>query len=208
MVFRNEIERRNLVAALAAVAIVAATFLQAAPARAASSIPAGTKFYCVLGSPDINTKNAQPGDQFVMDVVQPYPNGSQRFAGAKIYGHVASARSAGQGRTAQLNLTFDKVVLANGQVGQVSGEMIAAKTVSENTTARKALGAGAGMAVGSQTVGRILGGSAGAVVGMLGGAAAGYAYANNQKANFNLAKGASTVVKTTAPTLIRSQARY
>jgi uncharacterized membrane protein len=85
--------------------------------------------------------------------------------------------------------------------------MIAAHTVSENTTARKALGAGAGMAVGSQTIGRILGGSAGAVVGMLGGAAGGYAYANNQKANFNLAKGAAATMQTTEPTLVRPQAR-
>ena len=35
--------------------------LAMAPANAASRIPVGTKFNVILSSPDINTKNAQPG---------------------------------------------------------------------------------------------------------------------------------------------------
>jgi uncharacterized membrane protein len=106
-----------------------------------------------------------------------------------------------------LDLAFDKLVLTDGTVGQLSATMIKAQTVSENTTARKALGAGAGMAVGSQTIGRLIGGAGGAVVGMLGGAAGGYAYANNAKANFSLVKGAQAEIQTSAPTYIRPQAR-
>jgi len=193
---------------LAFIALAAAVALGIAPASAASTIPVGTKFNCVLATEDINTKNAQPGDQFQMSVVAPYPNGNPKYAGATIYGHVTSAISAGQGRKAVLNLAFDKIILTDGERGVVSGTMIAAHTVSENTTARKALGAGAGMAVGSQTIGRIIGGSAGGVIGMLGGAAGGYAYANNAKANFNLAKGAAATVQTSAPVAIRKQARY
>jgi hypothetical protein len=190
--------------AVAAFAIVCAGF---APAAAATSIPAGTDFNVTLSSPDINTKNAQPGDQFTMTVVPPYPNGSSRFRGAVIYGHVASARSAAQGRKAELDLAFDKIVLADGERAAIAGTMTHAKTVSENTTARKALGAGAGAAVGSQTIGRILGGAAGGVVGILGGAAAGFAYANNAKANFSLVKGASAIVQTTQTAVARPQAR-
>jgi uncharacterized membrane protein len=207
MNFRHETYRKTALAGLAALALVAAMLFGAAPSVAAGTIPLNAKFNVTLASSDINTKNAQPGDQFTMNAIAPYPNGNSKYAGAVVYGHVASARSAGQGRTAQLNLVFDKIVLADGEVGQLSASMISAHTVSENTTARKALGAGAGMAVGSQTIGRIIGGSAGAVVGMLGGAAGGYAYANNQKANFNLAKGAQAVVETTAPVHVRPQAR-
>jgi hypothetical protein len=207
MILRHASLRKSLIAAIASAALVATVFLAAVPASAASRIPTGTKFNLTLATPDINTKNAQPGDQFTMAVVPPYPNGNAKYAGATVYGHVASVRAAGQGRTAQLTFAFDKLVLADGSGGPISGTMIAAHTVSENTTARKALGAGAGMAVGSQTIGRILGGSAGAVVGMLGGAAGGYAYANNQKANFNLAKGAAATMQTTEPTLVRPQAR-
>jgi len=205
MNFRYDTYRRMGLACLTALAIAATLFFGSAPARAA--IPSNTKFNVALASSDINTKNAQPGDQFTMNVIAPYPNGNSKYAGAVVYGHVANARSAGQGRTAQLNLAFDKIVLTDGEVGQLSATMVAAHTVSENTTARKALGAGAGMAVGSQTIGRIIGGSAGAVVGMLGGAAGGYAYANNAKANYNLAKGAQAVSQTTAPVYIRRQAR-
>jgi hypothetical protein len=182
--------------------------LAMAPANAASRIPVGTKFNVILSSPDINTKNAQPGDQFTMAVESPYPNNNPKYNGAIVYGHVASASKASQGRKAVLNLAFDKIVFPDGEQGLIAGTMIAVKTVSENTTARKAVGAGAGMAVGSQTVGRILGGSAGAVVGMLGGAAAGLAYANNAKANFSIVRGSAATIQTTAPTYVRAQARY
>ena len=187
-------------------AVIAVALAGFAQALAASAIPVGTKFTVNLVTQDINTKNAQPGDQFVLRVTAPYPNGNPRYAGAQVYGHVANATSAGQGRKAVLNFAFDKLVFTDGEVGIISATMIQAQTVSENTTARKAVGAGAGMAVGSQTVGRILGGSAGAVVGMLGGAAAGYAYANNAKANFSLVKGAKAVIQTTATVYVRPQA--
>jgi hypothetical protein len=206
MMFRLDSLRQSALAAFAALAFVATGLAGSAPALAAYSIPTGTKLTVNLATQDINTKNAQPGDQFVMRVSAPYPNGSSRYAGAKVYGHVASATSAGQGRKAVLNLAFDKIVFADGQVGRISATMVQAQTVSENTTARKALGAGAGMAVGSQTIGRIIGGSAGAVVGMLGGAAGGYAYANNAKANFSLVKGAQAVIQTTATVYVRPQA--
>jgi hypothetical protein len=61
--------------------------------------------------------------------------------------------------------------------------------------------------VGSQTIGRIIGGAAGGVVGILGGAAAGFAYASNDKANFNIASGAAATIQTTQPADVRRQAR-
>jgi len=203
---RPDSYRRNALAALAAFAFGAAAFF-GGPAPAGAAIPANTKLTVQLVSQDVNSKNAQPGDPVIFAVVPPFPNGSSRYARAKVYGHVASAVSAAQGRKAQLNITFDKIVFADGEFGRLSATMVSAQTVSENTTARKALGAGAGMAVGSQTIGRVLGGSAGAVVGMLGGAAAGYAYANNAKANFSIPKGHTAVIEVTSPVYLRPQAR-
>jgi hypothetical protein len=42
---------------------------------------------------------------------------------------------------------------------------------------------------------------------MLGGAAAGYAYANNAKANFSIPKGHTAVIEVTSPVYLRPQAR-
>ncbi|MBV8644847.1 MAG: hypothetical protein JO225_13160, partial [Candidatus Eremiobacteraeota bacterium] len=43
----------------------------------------------------INSKSAQVGDPFVLDLASPYPGDDQRFQGAKVYGHVASVTRAG-----------------------------------------------------------------------------------------------------------------
>ncbi len=179
----------------------------ALPAVAETTIPTGTDIHATLSSPDINTKNAQAGQQFTMQVTAPYPNGDPSFAGATLYGHIVSVRSAGQGRKPQLQLAFDSIRLGNGESAPLSGEIVTIAHKSDNTTARKALGAGAGAAVGSQTVGRIIGGAAGGVIGILGGAAAGFAYASNNKANFDIATGAAATIQTTAPASVRRQAR-
>jgi hypothetical protein len=191
----------------AAVLSAALSFGLASAASAATTIPTGTDIHANLSSPDINTKNAQVGQQFTMQLSPPYPNGDPSFAGAILYGHIVSVRSAGQGRKAQLQLAFDSIRLSNGESAPLSGEIVSIAHKSENTTARKAIGAGAGAAVGSQTIGRIIGGAAGGVVGILGGAAAGFAYASNDKANFNIATGAAATIQTTAPAEVRRQAR-
>ncbi len=198
---------RTLASIIAVTALLGTLATQRAlPAAAAVSLPSGTQLHAVLSSSDVNTKNAQPGDPVTFSVVEPYPNGRTTFANATIRGHVAEVSKASQGKKAVMRIGFDSITLRDGEHGPVSGEVVALKTVSENTTARKALGAGAGMAVGSQTIGRILGGSLGGVVGTLGGAAAGYAYANNAKANFSVVKGAPATIRTTSSTELR-QAR-
>lgn len=189
-------------------AAFAVAFLSNAVAAGAQTLPAGTSVRCELISSDINTKNAQVGDPFTMEVIPPYPEGDRAFASARIRGHVAEVRSAGQGRKAQLRLAFDRIVFAGGRSEPISGSVVTLQTQKANTTARKALGAGAGAAVGSQTIGRILGGVAGGVVGILGGAVGGFLYASNNKANFDVARGAvATIQTTTAVEVPRPQAR-
>jgi hypothetical protein len=185
---------RTVVAGICALALTLGAF----PAIArADTAPAGTQIYAVLATQDINTKNAQPGDGFSMNVIAPYPNGDPNFAGSVVRGHVASVQSAGQGRKAQLKLAFDSIVFSSGRSAPISGSVTSMGSKSENTTAKKGLAAAVGAAIGSQTIGRIIGGSAGSVVGLLGGAAGGFMYANNAKANFNLSKGAQVTLQTT-----------
>jgi hypothetical protein len=186
--------------ALVAGACALAVGFAALPASAASeTVPSGTQVYAVLATQDINTKNAQPGDGFSMNVVAPYPNGDTSFSGAVIRGHVSKVISAGQGRKAQLKLGFDSIVFPNGQTAPISGTVTAMNSKAENSTAKKGIAAAVGAAIGSQTIGRIIGGSAGSVIGLLGGAAGGFMYANNSKSNFNLAKGAGVTITTNEP---------
>ena len=171
----------------------------------AQSLPAGSTINAVLDSNDIDTKNAQQGQEFTMSVVPPIP--SDAFYHAVIHGHVAYVTPGGQGKTAHLRLALDEISLRNGQTYPLNGDVVKMATKAENTTARKALGAGAGAAVGSQTVGRLLGGTLGSVVGLVGGAAGGYAYAKNDRPNLDLPRGASVQIQTTSSIVPRRQAQ-
>jgi len=101
-----------------------------------------------------------------------------------------------------LKLAFDRIALPNGESSPISGTVTKLESTPENTTARKALGAGAGAAVGSQTIGRLLGGTLGSVVGLVGGAAGGYLYGKNDRPNFNVATGAQVQIDTASTALL------
>ncbi len=184
--------------AVAAVLMSACVFFAATRADALSSttLPAGSTINTQLTSADINTKNAKDGQAVTLQVVGPYPGGNTNLEGASVHAHVASVRSAAQGRKALLSLAFDSITFADGHNEPISGSVLKMDAKNESTAARKGLGAAAGAAVGSQTVGRILGGTLGSVVGIAGGAAAGYAYGNNNKPNFNVATGAHVQIQT------------
>jgi hypothetical protein len=186
--------RARLSVGIMAVAVVAATAL---PATAQTTIGQGTQIAVHLSTPDIRTNKNQVGDSFQARVTAPYA--TRYLRGATVYGHVASIQSGGQGRTAQLALHLDRIVFSDGQAQPVRAYSTSIDEVKDNTTARKALGAGAGAAVGSQTVGRLLGGALGGVVGIAGGAAAGYAYAKNNRPNFNVKTGARMVFTVSQP---------
>ncbi len=189
---------RGVLRAISSVACAAMFAFPALPAGAQSTLSEGTQINAVLASGDIDTKTAQVGDPFTMDVVAPYPNGDTTLAGATLRGHVKEVTRAGQGRAAGLRLAFDALVLPNGASSPISGFVSSASAKPENTTARKGLAAAVGAAIGSQTIGRVIGGSAGSVVGLLGGATGGYLYAKNDRPNIDLAKGSTVSVQTSA----------
>jgi hypothetical protein len=177
--------------------VTVASLLGAVPASAQTTIDAGTHISADLSSPDIRTNKNQVGDAFQARVTAPYP--THYLRGATVYGHVAAIQSGGQGRTAHLRLALDKIVFADGQAEPVSAISTKVDEIKDNTTARKALGAGAGAAVGSQTIGRVLGGALGGVVGIVGGAVGGYAYAKNNRPNFDVQTGALMVFNVEQP---------
>src|SRR6202011_2659864 len=61
----------------------------------------------------INTKTAQVGDPFVIDVQPPFPADDARYQGAKAYGHVASVDRAGGMHKAGFVLAFDRLTLVD-----------------------------------------------------------------------------------------------
>jgi hypothetical protein len=205
----NDVCRPSVRRSIFAAVLTAAFAVTAQGGAFAQTVAAGTDINGVLSSPDINTKNAKVGDGFTMTVVPPYPDGDAAFADATIHGHVADVKAAGQGRRPDLKLAFDAITFQDGETVPVTGAVVSIQTKRENTTARKALGAGAGMAVGSQSIGRIIGGAAGSVIGLLGGAIGGFLFANNKKANFNVARGAKvTFQMTSALEVPRRQAAH
>jgi hypothetical protein len=187
----------NVSTRIAAGSLAAVFGAMALPVSAQSTIGGGTEIDVHLSSPDIRTNKNEVGDRFTSLVTAPYA--TQFLRGATAYGHVLSIQSGGQGRTAHLTLQLDRIVFADGQARSIDAHSTSINEIKDNTTARKALGAGAGAAVGSQTIGRILGGALGGVVGIVGGAAAGFAYAKNNRPNFDVQTGARMVFTVAQP---------
>ena len=187
-------------------AVVAATFALATfpaavrPASAAAALPIGTTISGNLNK-DLDTAHAQVGDSFRLYVTSPYPNGDPSFSGATIRGHVASVRKASQGRTAELGLAFDSIVMRGGRSAPITGSVTSVQKKQKSAILQQAAGAGVGMIVGN-IIGKKLGTGLGGIVG----AGGGFAYGNNLKTNFDLPKN-STVVMQTTREVPRLQAR-
>jgi hypothetical protein len=181
----------NLSALKAALAslIVAAGIAATAGLAMAAPVPAGVNVFGVL-STDLNSANVNVGDGFSLAVTQPYPNGDASYANATIRGHVASVQRAGQGRKAQIELTFDRIFLSNGTSAPVYGHVVKLQQNEKNSTAQKAIGAGVGMLVGNY-----LGKHIGTNLGGLLGAGGGFLYANNLKSNITVPKGSTVVLQ-------------
>jgi hypothetical protein len=198
---KNTLTTNHLSSSLARCAIAGtltlASCLMSVPASAQSTIDDGTQIAVHLNSPDIRTNKNNVGDTFSAAVTEPYA--TRYLRGATVDGHIAAIQSGGQGRTAHLKLQLDRIVFSDGQSEPISAYSTKINEIKDNTTARKALGAGAGAAVGSQTIGRVLGGALGGVVGIVGGAVGGYAYAKNNRPNFDVQTGARMVFAVAQP---------
>jgi hypothetical protein len=114
---------------LVALALAAALPLAAAPAP--GIIPAGTVIDGVLQS-DLNSATSKPGDRFSLvekdrltqKFESVFTHHPPVLHGASIEGHVETAKPAGMGRNATLDLVFDDVMLPDGRVVPVHGQLV------------------------------------------------------------------------------------
>ncbi|MBV9408666.1 MAG: hypothetical protein JO164_07570 [Candidatus Eremiobacteraeota bacterium] len=154
----------------------------------------------------INSKSAQVGDPFVLDLASPYPGDDQRYQGAKVYGHVASVTRAGGTHKGAINLAFDRLTLMDGTTAALTGQVLSLDAKQGgNSTARGIVGGAIGQVLGNY-IGKHIGTDIGGAVGMIGGAI----YAGSLGTNVTVGQGTTVSLKTTTPATIlsRRQAGY
>jgi len=155
------------------------TAAQLTLAQAPLPVPIGTKLDITLNTP-LSTQFSQAGDQFTADVSDgPYQGGI-------IHGTVRSVAQSGHFKgSAELLLSFDRIVLRDGRRGKILAEVTQVfvhgdKVGNEGAIESSGQGkytwirAGLGSAVGA-AMGGIFGGGEGAAIGAVAGGGAGAA---------------------------------
>ena len=142
-------------------------------------VPIGTRLDITLNTP-LSTQFSQPGDMFTADV------SDGPYQGAIIHGTVRSASQSGHFKgSAELLLSFDRIVLRDGRRGNILAEVTQVyvhgdKVGSEGAIESSGQGkytwirAGLGSAIGAG-LGGIFGGGEGAAIGAVAGGGAGAA---------------------------------
>jgi hypothetical protein len=155
----------------------------------------------------INSRTAQVGDPFVLDVQPPFPMDDARYQGAKVYGHVATVQRAGGMKKGGVSLAFDRLTLMDGTTAALQGQVLSfdAQGNKSNSTAKTIVGGVVGQIVGNY-IGKHIGTDVGGAVGAIGGAI----LAANTGQNIQVPQGSSVSMKTTAPATVlsRRQAGY
>ena len=149
----------------------------------------------------IDSKIAQVGDPFVLDVVPPYPADDPRYQGARVYGHVANVTRANSTHKGVLDLAFDRITLADGTTASLTGRTLSYDAKQGgNSTARGIVGAVVGQIIGNY-IGKHIGTDVGGAVGAIGGAI----YAGSLGTNVSIGQGTTVAMKTTQPSTILSR---
>ncbi len=163
---------------MALVLLLAASALSFAQ-EARIPVPVGTKLDITLNTP-LSTEFSQAGDQFTADV------SDGPYKGAIVHGTVRSASQSGHFKgSAELLLSFDRLVMRNGQRSRllaevtqvfVQGDKVGNEGAIESSGQGKYtwIRTGIGSAIGA-TMGGILGGGKGAAIGAAAGGGAGAA---------------------------------
>ncbi|HEV3086452.1 MAG TPA: hypothetical protein VGX96_04425 [Candidatus Elarobacter sp.] len=196
---------RNSLLALAVAAIAALPLAASAQYTGDTLLPSQTVITGTLEQ-SINSKSAQVGDPFVLDVTSPYPADDQRYQGAKVYGHVASVQRASGTKKGGVGLGFDRLTLMDGTTASLTGQVLSLDAKQGgNSSARGIAGAVVGQILGNY-IGKHIGTDVGGAVGMIGGAI----YAGNLGTNVTIGQGTQVALKTTTPAtvLTRRQAGY
>lgn len=179
------LKRILFAAALAALIVPAA-------ALAAQVIAAGSTMDTKLNAA-LDTKTSYVGQPFSLTVQAPYPADNPAFVNAKIYGHVTSVVSGGQGRNPQLSIALDNIRYPQSGSdvplnAQVTGFEQKRKSNLVNVAGATLAGMVAGNIIGKWL--GIKGVGPGAV-----GAATGYLLSSNNKADFHVPAGSDVGVR-------------
>lgn len=155
----------------------------------------------------INSRTAQVGDPFVLDVQPPFPMDDARYQGARVYGHVATVQRAGGMKKGGVTLAFDRLTLMDGTTAALQGQVLSfdAQGNKANSTAKTIAGGVIGQIVGNY-IGKHIGTDVGGAIGAVGGAI----LAANTGQNIQVPQGSTVSMKTTAPATVlsRRQAGY
>lgn len=184
---------RQLIASAAALASILMV------AQVASAAPYAGAQYAGTITKTVDTKNAYVGEPVTLTHVT---SQDSSVAGAKMYGSVTHLVRAGQGRPAQLQMTFTKLVLSNGSTYAIDGVVTGMQAQTKNNALKEVGGAVAGMIVGN-IIGKTIF-HAGTGIGGFLGAAGGYLVAKNNRENMTVPSGSA--VRVTLRT-VRHQAR-
>lgn len=172
---------RLVFAALAALAL-------ALPSTASAQPAAGTSLNGTIQQ-TLDTKSVNVG-QTVSLINVSSADGSGAVVGARLDGTVTKVVRAGQGRTAQLQMQFRTLRLANGTTYTVNGVVTGMKAKTKSNVVKEAAGA-----VGGMIVGNILGKTLGVKGGGLVGAAGGFLVMKNSKENMTVPAGSVVIVQ-------------
>lgn len=170
-------------------------------AQVASAAPyAGAQYAGVITS-SVNSGNAVVGQSVTLTNVTS-EDGSVK--GARMYGTVTRVVRAGQGRPAQLQMTFTRLVLSNGTTYAINGVVTGMQAQTKSNALKEIGGAVAGMIVGN-IIGKTIFHAGNGMGGFLG-AAGGFLVAKNNKENMTVPQGSA--VRVTLRSVRRQASRY
>jgi hypothetical protein len=167
-----------------AIAMIALLVYPFTASAASAQAPApGTELTGTLQQ-TLDSAHAQVGERITLANVASYDG---TVSGATIYGHLTNVVKPGQGRNAEIDLTYDTLVTKSGARYLLQART---KNVQVNTKSNAAKEAG-GALVGALVGGAIFHGGAGAAVG----GAGGYIAAKNNRSNVVVPGGSNVVVQ-------------
>lgn len=168
---------------LLAAAALAATVLSATP-PASAALAAGSHYAGVITT-TVDTGSAHVGQPVRLVHV----NGSG-VSNATMYGSVTKVVRAGQGRPAELQMTFTRLVLPSGTSYATDGVVTGMHANTKNNALKEAGGALAGMIVGNMIGKTVFHASGGGLIG----AAGGFLIAKNNRQNMTVPAGTGVSV--------------
>jgi len=168
--------------------IFLATTLTALCAAPAFALPApGSTITGSLATP-VDTRTGYVGEPVELTHLN---SGDPSIQGGRLYGTVTNVVHAGQGRPAEMQLTFNRLVLPSGSSYAVDGVVTQMNATTKSNALKEAGGALAGMLVGNAIGKTLFAASGGGIVG----AAGGFLIAKNNRQDMALSQGSSVTVR-------------